>query len=90
MKIHIFVLLISLTTLFSAILYAQEMPCQIDEDCPEGYICQQPEGVCVPALICTDHPEPYVPAICYETILDLPPSIWCHWTGRRLDICVLQ
>lgn len=51
MKIHIFVLLISLSTLFSAILYAQETPCQTDADCPTGMICDSEWWICLDPLI---------------------------------------
>ena len=95
MKSHIFVLLVSVLTLFSAILYAQEMPCQTDEDCPDGYVCQQPEGVCVPAVVitCTQYNELNVLLLCwtYNPYFDpRKPLTYCIWSGSPLDECMVE
>ena len=77
-KMYIFVLLISLSTLFSAILYAQEMPCQTDEDCPDGYICE--DGFCIDNNYWC-FAERY-------NICDISPNSCCYWTikGSVKDI----
>jgi hypothetical protein len=46
-KVYFFALLISFSTLFSAILYAEGEQCTTDTDCPEGCFCI--DGYCVQA-----------------------------------------
>ena len=61
--------MVSLLTLFSAILYSQEMPCQTDEDCPEGYICQ--DNYCVHNIFCLGQ--------LYDTYYELSDETCCFF-----------
>jgi hypothetical protein len=94
-KIYFLAVLISFSTLFSAILYAQGSECITDGDCPEGYICQQPEGICIPAAIitCNQHNELNVLLRCwtYNPFFDPRyPLTYCEWSGSPLDECMVE
>jgi hypothetical protein len=87
-KIYFLAVLVSFTTLFSSVLYAQFIPCDEDIDCPEGLRCLQPEGICVvgiPEITCSQYVLYGIPSVCYVPDNRVYPP--CTWTGAQVDIC---
>jgi hypothetical protein len=84
---YLILLVVSFSTLFSAILYADPIYCNYDYECPQGMICVIPGNFCmVPATItCTDEPLMvgeisycYVPEYYHGGGITI---VLCKWTG---------
>ena len=99
-KMYLILLVVSFSTLFSAILYADPIDCENDSDCPQGMICVIPGNICmVPAIItCTAEPL-MVDEISYCYIEKWywgnPPQtptafVDCIPTGSQSDMCIMR
>ncbi|MFA5850131.1 MAG: hypothetical protein WC833_09635 [Bacteroidales bacterium] len=87
-KSYFFTLLVSFATLFSAVLYAEDMRCGEDNDCPPGMFCLLPDGICIqgePSISCTQHIEYGTLLICYKLDFTYYPP--CVWTGVQVNNC---
>jgi hypothetical protein len=93
-KMYLILLVVSFSTLFSAILYAESsyVECEFDIQCPPGKICVIPGNYCmVPAIIsCTETLQYFEVAYCWDTNPQLPSYEWCFWTGKQSDTCMLS
>ena len=94
-KMYLILLVVSFSSLFSAILYADPIYCEKDSDCPPGMICVIPGNFCmVPAVSnCTQTPQFYEIAYCYSeytTTEDGVPMIKCKWEGVEAITCIMR
>lgn len=64
-KMYLILLVISFSTLFSAILYADPIYCEFDYQCPEGMICVIPGNFCMVPVIITCTQTPILNEIAY-------------------------
>ncbi len=88
-KMYLILLVVSFSSLFSSILYADTIYCLNDSQCPEGMHCIVPEFVCeVATIVCTEHYVKGVELICYDfNILYYSGEDYCYWTGMLLNHC---
>ena len=96
-KMYLILLVVSFSSLFSSILYADTIYCLNDSQCPEGMHCIVPEFVCeVATIVCTEYYEKWVELKCYtENEFNYDPyeyfdrtKFYCIWTGMLLDSCL--
>jgi hypothetical protein len=89
-KMYLILLVVSFSTLFSAILYADPIYCEYDWQCPEGMICVIPGNFCMePAVItCTQEVHIGEIAYCYDTDYFKNTWEWCIWDGRQSVNCL--
>jgi len=90
-KMYLILLIVSFSTLFSAILYAQA-GCEFDDQCPEGMICVIPGNFCILAceISCTQNPILNHLCYCYEPKYPQLSvfTVDCKFTGQEVDHCI--
>ena len=92
-KMYLILFVLSFSTLFSAILYADPIYCENDSECPEGMICVIPGNFCMEAgvISCTQHPVLNQLCYCYIPIYidqEGVVVVKCDFTGCEVDQCI--
>ncbi len=95
-KMYLILLVVSFSTLFSAILYADPIYCEKDSDCPPGKICVIPGNYCIDfnPITCTENYQYEVTLVCYKENPiyehgsdDPAKKDYCIWTGLQFNTC---
>ncbi len=91
-KANYFLVILSILTLFGAIVYAEDFPpysyyCESDNDCPLGTYCYIDGNYCR-APVCTTNPELLMNSFCWHEYYST--TIICLWTGNLDDVCVMH
>jgi len=94
-KMYLILLVVSFSTLFSAILYADPIYCENDSQCPQGMVCVIPGNYCIePAVITCDYEASFVElSKCYiQTIIEYDDYTLydCFFDGIESHLCMLK